>query len=214
MARLEVVLYHDVLCSWCYLADRRLAVLRAAYGDALRFSYRAYAIRPEAEAPSSRDLRLLARHYRRAAREPDGAGIVPEIWLAGDPPKSTLPPLVALEAARLQGVHKRDALLEALREAAFHRGINVTRRDVLIEIAERVGLRTDGFVTALEAAATEQAVRAEHAEAVGRGVRGVPALAVGGDVLITGARPLAEYRALFEKQLGRSDATAPERLLH
>ncbi len=214
MPRLEVVFYHDVLCSWCYLADQRLSVLRAEMGDALDVSYRAYAIRPEGEAVSPHDARVLARHYRRVAKEPGGDGIVPDLWLNGDPPASTLPPLVALEAARLQGTVRRDALLLSLREAAFRRGINVSRRDVLIELAERVRLDVDRFVTALDAPATEQAVRAEHAEGHGRGVRGVPTLIVNGESMVTGARPLAEYRKLFRRHLAKAGSPPPERLLH
>ncbi|MHB8417779.1 MAG: DsbA family oxidoreductase [Myxococcales bacterium] len=214
MPQLEVVLYHDVLCSWCYLADQRLSVLRSELGDALDFSYRAYPIRPEAEAVSGRDARVLARHYRRVAREPGGEGISPDLWLSRDPPASTLPPLVALEAARLQGTARRDALLLALRDAAFRRGINVSRRDILIELGQRVGLDVDRFLTALDAPATEQAVRAEHAEGHGRGVRGVPTLFLNGEAMVTGARALAEYRKLFRRHLTRGGFAPPERLLH
>lgn len=47
---IELVLYHDVLCSWCYLADARLSLLREEYGPAVRFSYRAFPLRPAVPA--------------------------------------------------------------------------------------------------------------------------------------------------------------------
>jgi predicted DsbA family dithiol-disulfide isomerase len=211
---IELVLYHDVLCSWCYLADARLSVLREEYGAAVRFTYRAFPLRPAEVAPTRRELKLLARHYRRVGREPEGQGLVPDLWMGRDPPASTLPPLIALEAARLQGEPRRDALLRALREGAFRRGLNISRRDILIEIASRVGLRMDRFLAGLSAPATEQAVRAEHVEALGHGVRGVPALIVGGDWLISGARDLAEYRVLIERYRTHQGASVPDRLLH
>ncbi|MHB1845979.1 MAG: DsbA family oxidoreductase [Deltaproteobacteria bacterium] len=212
--RIEVVLYHDVLCSWCLLADARLALLREEYAGAIDFSYRAFPVRPNESAPAAREVRTLARHYRRVAKEPEGAGIVPDLWTENDPPRSTLPPLVALEAARVQGARERDALLHALRDAAFRRGINVARKDVLIELGERVGLEMGRFLTALESPATLAAVEAEHEEARSRGVRGVPALVLGGEWLIAGARPLAEYRELFAKFLTRRGGALSERLLH
>lgn len=211
---IAVVLYHDVLCAWCLLADHRLAVLREEYGNGLRFSYRAFPIRPVEVAPNSRETRVFARHYRRVAQEAEGEGIVPDLWLGGDPPTSTLAPLMALEAARLQGMRRRDDFLLALRDAAFRRGINVTRRDVLVEIASRVGLKPDRFVAALGARATEEAVRTEHAEAVARGVRGVPALVIGGDWLVAGARNLSEYREIFSRYLSQRGGAISERLLH
>jgi predicted DsbA family dithiol-disulfide isomerase len=211
---IELVLYHDVLCSWCYLADARLSVLREEYGDAVNFTYRAFPLRPGEVAPTQRELKLLARHYRRVSREPEGRGIVPDLWVGRDPPTSTLPPLIALEAARLQGTPRRDALLRALREGAFRRGLNISRQDILIEIAERVGLRMDRFLAGLSAPATEQAVRAEHMEALGHGVRGVPALTIGGDWLISGARDLSEYRELIERYRTQQGTSVPDRVLH
>ena len=211
---LEVVLYHDVLCAWCLLADSRLSILREEYGDSVSFSYRAYPIRPDEEAPNTRERRVLARHYRRVAREPEGAGVVPDLWLGNDAPASTMAPLVALEAARLQGPRRREELLLALRDAAFRRGINVTRRDVLIELAGQVGLRADHFLAALGARATEEAVRADCAEGVARGVRGVPALILGGDWLVAGARGLSEYRDIFSRYLSQRGGAVEGRLLH
>jgi predicted DsbA family dithiol-disulfide isomerase len=211
---IELVLYHDVLCSWCYLADARLQILREEYGDAVTFTYRAFPLRPGEVAPTQRELKLLARHYRRVGREPEGRGLVPDLWVGRDPPASTLPPLVALEAARLQGTPRRDALLRALREGAFQRGLNIARRDILIEIASQVGLRMDRFLAGLSAPATEQAVRAEHMEAIGHGVRGVPALIVGGDWLVSGARDLAEYRELIDRYRRHRGPSVPERVLH
>jgi predicted DsbA family dithiol-disulfide isomerase len=211
---IELVLYHDVLCSWCYLADARLSVLREELGEAVTFTYKAFPLRPGEVAPTQRELKLLARHYRRVGREPEGRGLVPDLWVGRDPPASTLPPLVALEAARLQGDARRDALLRALREGAFQRGLNIARRDILIEIASRIGLGMDRFLAGLSAPATEQAVRAEHMEALGHGVRGVPALIIGGDWLISGARDLTEYRELIERYRQQQGPSVPDRVLH
>ena len=42
-AQVELVLFHDVLCSWCYLADARLEVLREEYGPSVRWTSRTQA---------------------------------------------------------------------------------------------------------------------------------------------------------------------------
>src|SRR5437764_3571 len=68
-AEVELVLYHDVLCSWCYLADARLDYLRDEYGPALRWSLRPYPLRPENQIPNKKQRSVLARHFRRVARE-------------------------------------------------------------------------------------------------------------------------------------------------
>jgi len=68
-APVEVTLYHDVLCSWCYVADGRLEYLRDEYGPTLRWSLRPYPLRPENQIPDKRQRSVLARHFRRLGRE-------------------------------------------------------------------------------------------------------------------------------------------------
>src|SRR5438045_3238477 len=43
----ELVLYHDVLCSWCYVADARLDYLRDEYGGVAEWHLRPYALREQ-----------------------------------------------------------------------------------------------------------------------------------------------------------------------
>src|SRR5512140_3144104 len=102
-AALELVLYHDVLCTWCYVADARLQYLRDEYGPLVRWRLRPYPLRPDDQLPDKKQRAVLARHFRRLAKEPEGKGVKPDLWTGQDPPSSSLPPLVALEAALPQG---------------------------------------------------------------------------------------------------------------
>jgi predicted DsbA family dithiol-disulfide isomerase len=52
----------------------------------------------------------------------------------------------------------------------------------------------------------------EEAEAIG--IRGVPALVIGGEWLMQGCRELAEYRHVIDKYLHERVAQAPLRLMH
>src|SRR5438132_5690091 len=139
-AAVEVVLWHDVLCSWCYVADARLDYLRDEYGGLVRWSLRPYPLRPDNQLPDKKERLALARGLRKAAREDEGNGIKADLWTGQDPPHSSMPALMALEAALLQGADVQRELLVAMRRAAFHDGINVARRDVQLELAARVGL--------------------------------------------------------------------------
>ncbi|HZX64687.1 MAG TPA: DsbA family protein, partial [Myxococcales bacterium] len=145
-APVEVVLFHDVLCSWCYVADARLESLRDEYGNAVKWSLRPYPLRPESQIPGKKERQVLARHYRRIAKETEGEGVKPDLWIGEDPPSSSLPPLVALEAALPQGYEKQHELLLRMRRAAFLDGINVSRRDVQVELAAGAGLDVPRFL--------------------------------------------------------------------
>jgi predicted DsbA family dithiol-disulfide isomerase len=213
-AEVELVLYHDVLCSWCYLADARLDYLRDEYGPALRWSLRPYPLRPEDQIPNKKERSVLARHFRRVAREREGKGVKPDLWTGQDPPASSVPPLVALEAALPQGPHLQRELLKAMRRAAFLEGINVARRDVQLELASRIRLDVALFVESLEDPQLEQQVYDVGDEAESLGIKGVPALVIGGEWLMQGCRELAEYRQVIDKYLRERVAATQVRVMH
>jgi predicted DsbA family dithiol-disulfide isomerase len=213
-AALELILYHDVLCSWCYVADARFDFLRDEYGPLVSWSLRPYPLRPENQLPDKKQRALLARHFRRVAREREGKDIKADLWTGADPPSSSLPPLVALEAALPQGPAPQRRLLKAMRRAAFALGINVARRDVQLELAGQVGLDVAAFAEQLDDLRLEQDVNDSVDEAESLGIKGVPALVIGGEWLMQGCRDLSEYRQVIDKYLRERVATAQVRVMH
>lgn len=191
---LQIVVYQDVLCAWCYVAEQRIDALAQELGGLVRVSYRPFSLRPRDTAPTPREIAQAQRALARAQKEPEAAALRPDLWTSNDPPRSTVPPLMALEAARLQGLEARAALSLALRRSALEQGVNVTRTDVLYELADRVGLKMDRFSAAFRAESTRRLVLNGRAAAASRGVRGVPAVVLGGRWMITGLRGLPEYR--------------------
>src|SRR5260370_24266511 len=144
-AALELVLYHVVLCSWCYVADARLDYLRDEYGPQVSWSLRPYPLRPENQLPDKKQRALLARHFRRVAREREGKDIKADLWTGADPPSSSLPPLVALEAALPQGPALQRRLDKADRRPAVPPGLNRATRGVRAEPARQAGLDAAAF---------------------------------------------------------------------
>jgi predicted DsbA family dithiol-disulfide isomerase len=213
-AAVELILYHDVLCSWCYVADARLDFLRDEYGPTVRWQLRPYPLRPDDMVPDKKQRALLARHFRRVAREEEGKGVKADLWTGQDPPSSSLPPLVALEAALAQGPEMQRALLKAMRRKAFVEGINVARRDVQVELAAQAGMDVSRFIEELD----DPRLPGEVAEAIGEaealGIKGVPALVIGGEWLMQGCRELSEYRQVIDKYLRERVAAAQLRVMH
>jgi predicted DsbA family dithiol-disulfide isomerase len=211
----SLVLYEDPLSPWCLVAEKRIAqALHALDAPFLPIVHEPFPLRVEPAALSRTERQRLARAVRRAAREPEACGVTPDLWLSPDPPLSSVPVLAALAAARLQGAAREDALRDALREAALFRGVNVARRDVLYELAERAGLDVERFHGAFAAPHLERRVRARYEEAVGRGVDVAPALVIGEEWLVTGPRTVDEYRDILERYANGRVGVAPGRTLH
>ena len=101
-----------------------------------------------------------------------------------------------------------------MRRAAFHDGINIARRDVQLELAARAGLDIPRFLERLDDPDTEQSVVSAAEEAEALGIKGVPALVIGGEWLMQGCRELSEYRQVIEKYLRERASPAHLRIIH
>ncbi|HSD19268.1 MAG TPA: DsbA family protein [Anaeromyxobacter sp.] len=212
---IALVLYEDPLSPWCLVAEKRIAAaLDSLEGTYEPLRHEPFPLRIEPRAMSRSERERLARAARKAAKEPEAQGITPDLWLSRDPPLSSIPPLAALAAARLQGAAREEALRIALRQAALFRGVNVSRRDVLYELAERVGLDLSRFAGALTTPWSERRVRARYEEAVDRGVEVAPALVVGEEWLVAGPRSVDEYRHILERYAQVRHGIPTARVLH
>jgi len=212
---IALVLYEDPLSPWCLVAEKRIsAALDSLEGTYEPLRHEPFPLRLEPRAMSRAERERLARSTRKAAKEPEAKGVTADLWLSADPPLSSIPPLAALLAARLQGVAREEALRTALRQAALFRGVNVSRSDVLYELAEHVGLDLSRFAGALATPLTERRVRARYEEAVDRGVDAAPALVVGEEWLVAGPRSVDEYREILERYAQVRHGLPSARVLH
>ncbi len=205
---LQITVYQDVLCSWCYLADLRLETLKQEFGDLIRWRVRPYPLRVQDKRPTEKELRGLTEEVRRAQEEPEPVAklLTTELWQGGDAPRTSIPALAALEAARLQSPAARSHLARAMQKAALEQGVNVTRTDVIFELATRVGLDMGPFSAAYHSDDTRKLILDEHQLAASRGVRGVPTLVIAGRWMVCGLRDVSEYREHILTCLGKLHA--------
>lgn len=199
---LALRLHGDLLDPWCWLAERRITV--AAEGLPGRFSQLEHAplpLRWESRVPSAVERRRRAAELRRAAREPDAPRFTPELWTVGPGPHGSAPALVAVAAAALQGPAAASTLRAALRDAALVCGLDVSRRDIQVELAARAGLDLGRFLAALDSPATERALWGEIEAAREAGIETGPALVIADDWLVPRLRSLRDYRLVLRRYL-------------
>lgn len=171
--------------------------------------------RSDVRAPTAAERRARSRELERAAQEPDAPAFSSALWTEGGAaPQGSWPALVAVAAARMQGPMAERALREALREAALLSGIDVSRRDVIVEVAARAGLDLARFIPALDAFGTESALRDDVADAHGHGIVTTPALVIGEEWLVSGPRSLRDYRLVLKRYLADRAGTPIEHTVH
>ncbi len=214
---LTVYFYRDLLCTWCHVAAARLASVRAEFGDLIDWRVRPFPMKVEEAVPTERELRGWMDGLRRARREPEGKALAGEIWTSNDPPRSSIAPLAAVEAAQLQGQAAADRLAQALGRAGLEQGLNITRSDVVLELASGLGLEMNRFTAAWQSPQTRRLILEEHRLASARGISRVPTLVIGGRWMLSGLKSASEYRQhLLDclQKLASSPFRARENTLH
>ena len=195
----QLIVYSDYLCPWCYLAEHRLAALKAELGDALALEWRSYLLRPRPEP--GRDLERFMRYtqsWLRPAGEPDAP--VFRVWESTEgPPSHSVPAHLAAKAAAALGPAAFAALHVRLLRAYFEQSRDISQLETLRAIWLEAGLVEADFAACFDPQLVQRTLE-EHNEAVALGITGVPAVRVAGtDAFVTGAQPLATYRRWVER---------------
>jgi len=206
---LEVEVWSDIACPWCYIGKRRFAraVGSFEHRDRVRVTWRSYQLSPGARAgaPGS-ELELLARRKHLALEQvremfDHVAALAAEEGLAYDfaatRPANTFDAHRLVHLATAQRPECADEVVEALMSAHFEQGVAVDDRGALVAIATRLGLdgervraalADEGLVGRADGDAAAGAVRADLAAARAIGVTGVPFFVLDGRLGVSGAQ--------------------------
>jgi len=158
-----VEVFADIVCPFTHIGLHRFVEQRAAAGAGnVVLRIRAWPLEIVNNEPL--DAHFIAEEVadiRTQLDEPPFAGFDESAF-----PTSTLPALALVDAAYQRDLRTGEAVSLQLRRLLFEDGVDVADRRVLAEIAKQHGLTlTD---------ANADAVRADHAEGVRRGVIGSP----------------------------------------
>ena len=177
--------------------------------------------------------------YQQLERYADAAKAFARAAAEGGPPDANL---LSFHAEALYLAKQKDEALAAVRKArerfpddvdltgleatllrekgdeaagtALVRGINVTRTDVLYELADAAGLDVARFAGALCAPATERRVLSAYLEALEKGVERAPALVIADEWLVAGPRAAKEYRTILRRYATARMGFPPTRTVH
>ena len=65
METIELVLHHDVLCGWSWLADKRLRALADEFHGMVKIDYRPYPLRIDEMVPTDREREAEIKALRK-----------------------------------------------------------------------------------------------------------------------------------------------------
>ncbi len=209
MASLQVEIWSDVACPWCWVGKRRLEAALVDFPHEVQLRWRSFELDPNApnELDPSVDYVLrLAKKYGRSRAE--AQAMIDRMTRVGaedglDFRFDRARPGNTFDAHRLLHLAAQEdrqaAMKEALFRAYFHEGRSIADRDVLVQLADEVGLPHDRTTTLLGGTEFAEAVREDEALARRLGITGVPFFAIAGRYGVPGAQPADVLReALLE----------------
>lgn len=195
---MQIEIYSDVVCPWCFIGKRRLeqALETAGYAQEAHIAWRPFQLNPTMpkEGMDRRvylDAKFGGAEARRAIEERVAkAGEADGIEFAFDRIARTPNTFDAhrlIWFAEQQGC--QDQVVEALFHSYFTKGREIGSLNSLAEIAFDCGLNCEEVERFLASDRAVQEVRAEEATGHRLGIRGVPYFVLNGSISISGAQP-------------------------
>nr|WP_200940638.1 DsbA family oxidoreductase [Cellulomonas sp. Leaf334] len=208
---LNVEVWSDIACPWCYIGKRRFATALADFPhrEHVEVTWRAYELSPSTPVgPGIPEIDALARHKgipreqvtRMFAQVTDvaaGEGLAYDFDRAIAANTFAAHRLVHL-ARTTGGSDLAERTLEALFSAHFEHGADLGDDETLVRIVSGAGVAADAVRAALADGTGADAVRADEDEARALGVTGVPFFVVDRRIAVSGAQPADVFTQLLD----------------
>lgn len=215
---MEVEIWSDINCPWCYIGKRRFeaALAQFDHADEVNVTWRSFELDPSAPADlGGNSAEVLAEKYGltpERAQEMEAhvtevaAGDGLEYNLAISRLGSTFDGHRLVHLAQRHGL--QDAMKERLLRARFTEGKLVSDPEVLVACAVEVGLDADEVRQALASEAHSDEVRADEQLAQEFGIGGVPMFVVDRALGASGAQPSELLLQLLEQGWEKAQQSA------
>ncbi|MDB4877036.1 MAG: DsbA family oxidoreductase [Gemmatimonadetes bacterium] len=210
---MKVEIYSDVACPWCYVGEKRFeaALAEFAGADGVEVVFRPFQLDPTASETGVPLTKYLERRFgtpvgdklAHSTASAAGEGIVMN-W-------DRVISANTRNAHRLSGLALREfgapvqrALVEALFDAYFTKGLNVADLDVLSDLAASVGIDRERASAYLDSTEGVLEFQTDLAEAANLGVSSVPTFVFDGQYAVEGAQSTSTFAQVLQEVAQRS----------
>ncbi|MDF1489297.1 DsbA family oxidoreductase [Tessaracoccus caeni] len=234
---IDVQIWSDIACPWCFIGKRRFEKALAAFPerDQVRVTWRSYQLDPtlpEHYDGSEVDYLVAAKGIPReniqemigyVGQQAEGEGLAYDFGrlVVANSRRAHRVLQAAKRADQADGGGRTDALEEALFSAHFENGADIGDVDTLVALSAEAGLEETTVRAALDSVELDAAVDADVQDGLTIGVRGVPFFVVNNAYGVSGAQPSEVFTQVLERALadqrpklidvgGEGEACGPE----
>lgn len=195
----------DPMCSWCWGFSPVIEQIEAAYGERAPIRLVAGGLRVGTETPMDDRAKAYIRSHWQHVRETTGQPFNFEFFERQDFIYDTGPACRAVVAVRNLAPENWLAYFKAVQRAFYVENRDVTRNDVLADVADACGLDRDAFAMVYASDEIGELLAADFAGVQAMQIGGFPALLVQDDegvaFLTVGYRSFAALQPLIERWL-------------
>jgi predicted DsbA family dithiol-disulfide isomerase len=216
-AMLQVDIIADLVCPWCYLGKRRLDdALLAVHGPSV-VSWYPFQLNPAMpEAGMGFSEYLAARFGDPETLQPalahlTAAGAAEGIRFRFDRIThipNTLNAHRVMKLAEREGINA-SGLAEDILRGFFEDGLDISKRDVLLDIGDRSGLSSTSINRTLDDDASRQTVLSQEAQVRRSGVTGVPDFLINKRLFVIGAQSTESLVNVFDRAMFGEESALP-----
>jgi len=205
----QIEIFSDVVCPWCYIGKRRFeeALSAFAHQDQVTVTYRSFQLDPSSPTTSELTLeQMLAAKYGRSIQQARAmndrvsdlaATVGLDFRLQDAHPANTFRAHRLLHFAASQGLGNE--LTERLMRGYFSEGVRIGDRDELLRLAVEIGLDRSAAADVLDSDAFETEVRADIELARAFGATGVPFFVFDRKYAVSGAQETALFTEVLDQ---------------
>ena len=138
---------HDPMCSWCWGFRPVWTQVQLALADKVDIQYILGGLAPDTDQPMPESMQqTISETWKRIQAEIPGTEFNFDFWTSCKPRRSTYPACRAIIASRMQRPELEGEMLKAIQHAYYLHAKNPSDDEVLIQLADNIGLNIETFV--------------------------------------------------------------------
>ena len=165
---------YDPMCSWCWGYRATWSILEKKLLEIVNIEYCLGGLAPDSNEPMPQPMQTFLQQIWNKISQQLGTEFNFNFWEDCQPRRSTYPACRAILVARQQGLEKE--MLYAIQQAYYLQAQNPSNNNVLITLAENIGLHKKDFQALLLSEGLNERLMNEIEKARAMPINGFPSL--------------------------------------